>query len=119
MTETNIGIDISKDHLDAYRFPGDELCRFDNSKAGHKALIHWIRETPAPVVYEATGHYHRTPEKALAAASMPIAKVKPRQARRFAEATGDLAKTDALDAAMPSIFKPSETLGSSENATKQ
>jgi transposase len=31
---------------------------------------------------------------------MPIAKVNPRQARRFAEATGNLAKTDALDAAM-------------------
>jgi len=37
---------------------------------------------------------------------MPIAKVNPRQARRFAEATGNLANTDALDAAMPSIFKP-------------
>jgi transposase len=31
---------------------------------------------------------------------MPIAKVNPRQARRFAEATGNIAKTDALDAAM-------------------
>jgi len=38
---------------------------------------------------------------------MPIAKVNPHQARRFAEATGNLAKTDALDAAKPSIFKPS------------
>lgn len=39
MTETNIGIDISKDHLDVLRLPGDERRRFDNSKAGHKALI--------------------------------------------------------------------------------
>jgi len=100
MTETNIGIDISKDHLDVHRLPGDERRRFDNSKAGHKALIHWIGETPARVVYEPTGRYHRTLERALAAAGMPIAKVNPRQARRFAEATGNLAKTDALDAAM-------------------
>ena len=100
MTETNIGIDISKDHLDVHRLPGDERRRFDNSKAGHKALIHWIGETPARVVYEPTGYYHRALERALAAAGMPIAKVNPRQARRFAEATGNLAKTDALDAAM-------------------
>ena len=100
MTETNIGIDISKDHLDVHRLPGDERRRFDNSKAGHKALIRWIGDTPARVVYEPTGRYHRTLERALAAAGMPIAKVNPRQARRFAEATGNLAKTDALDAAM-------------------
>ena len=100
MTETNIGIDISKDHLDVHRLPGDERRRFDNSKAGHKALILWIGDTPARVVYEPTGRYHRTLERALAAAGMPIAKVNPRQARRFAEATGNLAKTDALDAAM-------------------
>ncbi|MCZ8278974.1 MAG: IS110 family transposase [Alphaproteobacteria bacterium] len=100
MTETNIGIDISKDHLDVHRLPGDERRRFDNSKAGHKALIRWIGETPARVVYEPTGYYHRALERALVAAGMPIAKVNPRQARRFAEATGNLAKTDALDAAM-------------------
>lgn len=100
MTETNIGIDISKDHLDVHRLPGDERRRFDNSKAGHKALIRWIGETPARVIYEPTGYYHRALERALVAAGMPIAKVNPRQARRFAEATGNLAKTDALDAAM-------------------
>jgi len=100
MTETNIGIDISKDHLDVHRLPGDERRRFDNSKAGHKALIRWIGDTPARVVYEPTGYYHRALARALAAAGMPIAKVNPRQARRFAEATGNLAKTDALDAAM-------------------
>lgn len=100
MTETNIGIDISKDHLDVLRLPGDERRRFDNSKAGHKALIRWIGETPARIVYEPTGRYHRALERTLAAAGMPIAKVNPRQARRFAEATGNLAKTDALDAAM-------------------
>ena len=100
MTETNIGIDISKDHLDVHRLPGDERRRFDNSKAGHKALIRWIGDTPARVVYEPTGYYHRALERALAAAGMPIAKVNPRQARRFAEATGNIAKTDALDAAM-------------------
>ena len=52
------------------------------------------------VVFEPTGPYHRAFESALGAAGVPFAKVNPRQARRFAEATGKLAKTDRLDAAM-------------------
>src|SRR5271168_3933552 len=50
--------------------------------------------------FEPTGPYHRAVERALGAAGVPFAKVNPRQARRFAEATGKLAKTDRLDAAM-------------------
>jgi transposase len=43
---------------------------------------------------------HRAFEHALAKAGLPLVKVNPRQARRFAEATGKLAKTDRLDAAL-------------------
>ena len=78
MKESNIGIDISKDHLEAHRLPGDERQRFDNSKAGHKPLIRWIGETPARVIYEPTGRYHRTLERALAAAGMPITQKRKR-----------------------------------------
>lgn len=52
------------------------------------------------IVYEPTGPYHRAFERRLAAAGFALIKVNPRQARRFAEATGRLAKTDRLDAAM-------------------
>lgn len=100
MMNVTIGIDISKDHLDAHRLPGDERRRFDNTVAGQKALIRWIGAIPDRVVYEPTGPYHRKLEVQLAAAGMPIVKINPRQARRFAEATGQLAKTDRLDAAM-------------------
>lgn len=100
MTDITIGLDISKDHLDACRLPDNTSQRFDNTKAGHKALIRWIGAEPARVVYEPTGPYHRQLEVALAGAGLPIVKVNPRQARRFAEATGKLAKTDRLDAAM-------------------
>src|SRR5580698_3984608 len=47
-----------------------------------------------------TGPYHRAFEHALAKAGLPLVKVNPRQARRFAEATGKLAKTARLDAAL-------------------
>jgi transposase len=100
MIEISIGIDVSKDHLDVHRLPDGASRRFDNAPKGHKALIAWIGATPARVVYEPTGPYHRKLETALAQAGMPIVKVNPRQARRFAEATGQLAKTDGLDAAM-------------------
>jgi transposase len=100
MSEATIGIDVSKESLDAHRWPGDERRRFDNTPAGHRALLAWIGPAPARVVYEPTGPYHRRLETRLAEAGMPIVKVNPRQARRFAEATGQLAKTDGLDAAM-------------------
>ena len=60
------------------------------------------RETPLyRVVFEPTGPYHRAVERALGIAGVPFVKVNPRQARRFAEATGKLgAKTDRLDAAI-------------------
>ena len=51
-------------------------------------------------MFEATGAYHRNLEAALAANGTAFTKVNPRQARRFAEATGRLAKTDRVDAIM-------------------
>jgi len=101
MNNDTIGVDVSKDHLDAHRLADGAARRFTNNKGGHKALIKWLAETPANrVVSEPTGPYHRAVERALGIAGVPFVKVNPRQARRFAEATGKLAKTDRLDAAI-------------------
>ena len=101
MNNDTIGIDVSKDHLDAYRLADGAARRFANTKGGHKALVKWLAETPLNrVVFEPTGPYHRAVERALGVAGVPFVKVNPRQARRFAEATGKLAKTDRLDAAV-------------------
>jgi transposase len=100
MTDHTIGVDVSKDALDAHRLNAGTSRRFSNDAAGCKALIAWAGAGVARVVYEPTGPYHRLFERALAAAGLPLVKVNPRQARRFAEATGQLAKTDRLDAAM-------------------
>ncbi len=75
--------------------------RFANGKCGYKAFVKGFAQTPVErVVFEPTGPYPRAFERALGAAGVPFVKVNPRQARRFAEATGKLAKTDRLDAAM-------------------
>ena len=96
-----IGIDVSKDTLDAYRLSDGEHIQVRNDKLGHRVLIRWLGKDHGPlVVFEATGAYHRQMETALAARAIPFVKVNPRQARRFAEATGRLAKTDRVDAVM-------------------
>jgi transposase len=101
MKNDTIGVDVSKDHLDAHRLADGAARCFANDKGGHKALIKGLAETPLNrVVFEPTGPYHRAVERALGASGVPFVKVNPRQARRFAEATGKLAKTDRLDAAL-------------------
>ena len=97
MQNDTIGIDVSKDHLDAHRLADGASRRFANDKCGRKAFVKGFAQTPAErLVFEPTGPYHR----ALGAAGVPFVKVNPRQARRFAEAIGKLAKTDRLDGAM-------------------
>ena len=95
MTEGNIGIDISKSHLDAFRL-GDQAARqFDNTPRGFRALMKWLGAgSVARIVFEPTGPYHRALEAALSG-KFPRVKVNPLQARRFAEACGTRAKTDA------------------------
>ncbi len=96
-----IGIDISKDTLDAYWLSKRKFKQFANSKAGLRMLICWVRQAEVSlVVFEATGVYHRLLETDLATHGIPFARVNPRQARRFAEGTGQLAKTDRVDAAI-------------------
>ena len=95
------GIDISKDHLDVCLHPSGATRRVRNDRAGHKVLLHWFaRQRVERIVFEATGPYHRRLERSLSATGLPFAKINPRQARRFAEATGRLAKTDRVDAAL-------------------
>lgn len=100
MTDTTIGIDISKDTLDVHRLPSSESRVFANDRTGHRALLRWIGIDVERVVYEPTGRYHRAMERTLAEAGLPLVKVNPLRARRFAESYGQLAKTDARDAAM-------------------
>ena len=100
MNQATIGVDISKDTLDVYRLADGVSRQFANTPAGHNALIAWIGENVERVVFEPTGPYHGKFERALTSSGLPAVKVNPRQARRFAEATGQLAKTDRLDAAL-------------------
>jgi transposase len=54
---TLIGIDVSRDWLDGFCFPGERRFRLGNSAEGHDLLVSAIREMPGPVKigFEATG----------------------------------------------------------------
>jgi len=96
-----IGIDVSKDRLDAYSMARAEHREFANSGRVLRALHQWIETSGADlVVFEASGVYHRRLENNLSKEAVPYSKVNPRRARRFAEAMGKIAKTDKVDAAI-------------------
>ena len=98
MTDDGIGIDISKGHLDVHRLSDGAAARFANATAGFRALAMWLGAAlPARVVYEPTGPYHAAFEKRFAG-KLPLCKVNPLQARRFAQSKGRRAKTDKADA---------------------
>lgn len=100
-----VGIDISKDSLDVHVRPTSRAFRVANDEAGIAALLPQLRELgPAAIVLEATGGYEIPVVAALAAAGLAPAVVNPRQARRFAEGVGRLAKTDPIDAAVLAHF---------------
>jgi transposase len=102
MDKVTIGIDVSKDHLDAHRLPDGAASKFANTKSGLTRLIRWIGcgSSVARVVFEPTGRYHLQLERHLDTAGLPVVKVNPRQAKRFAQSLGVRAKTDRADAAM-------------------
>jgi transposase len=104
MTDTmpqNVGVDISKATLDVYLHPAGSARQFANDAKGIRTLLGWLGGYDiARVVFEPTGPYHHDFERRLGNAGLPMAKVNPLQARRFAQAAGSHAKTAAIDAAM-------------------
>lgn len=100
-----IGLDVSKAVIDAVVRPTGEVQQFGNDAAGHAALVAWARPLgPAALVLEPTGGYERAVTVALAVAALPAVVVNARQIRDFARSTGQLAKTDRLDAAVLALF---------------
>ena len=105
MTATYVGIDVAKAELVVHSRPDDGRWVAPNDDAGVGALVARLRTAgPALVVLEATGGYELAAVGALAAAGLPVAVVNARQVRRFAQATGELAKTDRLAARVLSLF---------------
>jgi len=100
-----IGIDVAKSELVVATQPGSEPWAVPNDESGVRALVARIASLrPTLIVVEATGGFETLCVAALGAAGLPIVIVNPRQVRDFAKATGQLAKTDRIDAQVIALF---------------
>jgi transposase len=100
-----VGVDVSKVTLDVAVRPSGERESVSNDESGIKALITRLRELQvALIVVEATGGVEHQLTRALVSAEFAVVVVNPRQVRDFAKATGQLAKTDSIDAMVLARF---------------
>jgi transposase len=100
-----VGIDVSKERLDVAMRPSGERESVTNDKAGIEALVKRLGGIQTTlIVLEATGGLERILMRSLASAELPVVVVNPRQVRDFAKATGQLAKTDRIDALVLARF---------------
>lgn len=100
-----VGLDVAKATLDVAVRPTGECWQVANDEAGIAELTARVQVVqPALLVCEATGGFERAVVAALAAAGVPVVVANPRQVRDFAKSTGQLAKTDRLDAGILALF---------------
>ena len=103
--EIVVGIDISKTHLDFGTLPSGEVWRESNEPTAIAHVAKRLVElAPKLIVMEATGGLEIPVAAALSRAGLPVVVVNPRQVREFARATGQLAKTDRIDALILALF---------------
>ena len=97
---------MAKDRLDVVLRPSGEYVEATNDERGIRSVVRRLRkEDVALAVLEATGGLEQPAAAALALAGVPVAIVNPRQVRDVrAKATGKLAKTDRIDAAVLAHF---------------
>ena len=100
-----IGIDVAKQELVVACGSDGDVRTVPNDEDGVRTLVHQLTAlAPELVVLEATGGFELLSVAALAAATLPVVVVNPRQVRDFAKATGQFAKTDRIDARVLALF---------------
>jgi transposase len=98
-----VGIDVSKRYLDIFDESVGVPERIANAtQAITQIVARW--RCDVRVVFEATGVYDRELREALSQAGIRFARINPARARDFARASGQLAKTDPIDARMLAAF---------------
>lgn len=104
-----IGIDVSRDWLDAHRLPDGKRIRFANTAEGHAQLVDLARTSVSVVCFEATGGQEWKLWAALDAAEIETRQLPPAQIKAFAASRGTRAKTDRIDAELIAgflVFRP-------------
>ena len=105
IVEQFVGIDVSKTTLDVCIEPMGQALHVAYDEAGIAQIASRLKEVgPTLIVLEATGGLEVRIATELASLGLPVAVINPRQARDFAKATGQLAKTDQVDAMVLAAF---------------
>lgn len=100
-----VGIDVAKQDLAIHLRPSNEHFSVTNDERGVGELLTRLSELrPELIVLEATGGLEILSVSLLAAHSLPVVVVNPRQIRHYAKATGELSKTDRIDARIIALF---------------
>lgn len=104
--EITVGIDVSKARLDVHVHPSGESFAVGNDEAGVAELGGRLGELGglAAIGIEASGHYERLAVAELAARGLPVVVLNPAQVRNYAQAIGQRAKTDPIDARLIALF---------------
>ncbi|HWG05723.1 MAG TPA: IS110 family transposase [Beijerinckiaceae bacterium] len=101
----HVGIDVCMEWLDVYLHPIGQAFRVGNTPEGLRTLKRKLAGLDVKrIVMEATAKFHRLAHRVLHAAGYTVAIVNPLRSRLFAEAAGQLAKTDRIDARMLAIM---------------
>ncbi|MGD5502385.1 transposase, partial [Xanthomonas citri pv. citri] len=98
-----VGIDVSKRYLDIFDESLGVAERIANATQAITQIVSRWR-CDVLVVFEATGVYDLELREALSKAGIRFARINPARARDFARASGQLAKTDPIDARMLASF---------------
>lgn len=99
-----VGMDVSQDTVDVAVQPGTAF-QITNDEQGITVVVERLQALqPTLIVLEATGGLEVPLAGALAAVGLPVVVINPRQVRDFARATGQLAKTNRLDAQILARF---------------
>jgi len=99
MPRIYVGIDVCKERLDIYIHPAGVSFSVANDAGGWRHLLRRLAKHQIElVVMEPTSKYHRAAHRHLSAAGMAVALINPHRARLFAQACGQFAKTDRIDA---------------------
>jgi transposase len=104
-TRVYVGIDVCKAWLDVHVHPIGQTFRVPNTRNGLTQLKRRLANLHvALIAMEATGKFHREAHRNLHASGFVVAVINPLRSRLFAEATGQLAKTDTVDARMLALL---------------
>lgn len=96
-----IGIDVSQARLDVYCLEDGRRLAVGNDAAGIGTLVGQLELGAGDLlVMEASGGYERAAQRLLSARDVAVAVVNAARVRAFARASGRLAKTDRIDAAV-------------------